>query len=386
MASAEVLDFTKLLAPIAGTNPAGADLRADASPSSAYYAIKDARNKARADERRLIVDDDPDAPPPDWKPVILNGTKALVDKSKDLEIVAYLTEALCRTQGFAGLRDGFRLAREYVEKFWDQLYPLPDEEGVDTRVAPLTGLNGDDAEGTLITPINKIPITESKGGSAPLACYHHQEALATSKITDAKVRDRKIEQGAISLDKFMAAVNESSNKFYGNLVEEITQALEEFAKLNAALDAKCGGRAPPASSIRTALTRCLDTVKDVARHKLAVAPPPDDKSKKGEAAGGAAAGSGAASANGSAASAAPPDTWVWSRDEAMNMLLKISEFFRRTEPQSIVSFALEQVVRWGRMPLPELMLELIPEENPRKAFFKQVGIKPPEPPKDEKKK
>jgi hypothetical protein len=36
------------------------------------------------------------------------------------------------------------------------------------------------------------------------------------------------------------------------------------------------------------------------------------------------------------------------------------------------------VVRWGKMSLPELLVELIPEDNPRSNLFKWVGIKPPE--------
>ena len=40
----------------------------------------------------------------------------------------------------------------------------------------------------------------------------------------------------------------------------------------------------------------------------------------------------------------------------------VAEYFRRTEPQSIMPYALEQVVHWGKMSLPELLSELIPEE------------------------
>src|SRR5262249_58644154 len=69
-----------------------------------------------------------------------------------------------------------------------------------------------------------------------------------------------------------------------------------------------------------------------------------------------------------------------TRDDAFRRLLEVADFFRRTEPQSVVPHALEQVVRWGRMSLPELLVELIPEEAPRKGLFKQVGIRPPEPP------
>src|SRR5205085_11733819 len=163
MATSEVLNFTKLLAPIAGDKPAGIDLRADPSSVSDFYVIRDARKAAsdaerRLDERKLDPGNEPVTP--DWRPGRDRGTKALAAKSKDLEIAAYVIEALVRLEGFAGLRDGFRLARELVERFWDGLYPLPDEDGVATRVAALTGLNGDNAEGTLINPIARVPITD----------------------------------------------------------------------------------------------------------------------------------------------------------------------------------------------------------------------------------
>src|SRR5947208_13126434 len=109
MPSPEVLDFATLLAPIPGDNPAGADLRADASPSSPYYAVKDARSAARAAERQLLLEGDENASPPDWRPVLQHGSKVLAERSKDLEVAAYMIEALVRLQGFPGLRDGFRL-------------------------------------------------------------------------------------------------------------------------------------------------------------------------------------------------------------------------------------------------------------------------------------
>src|SRR4051794_26825572 len=105
MPSQDVLDFVKLLNPIPGDKPAGADLRADAGPTSLYYQIKDGRNTARAAERRMEGGQE-DPVPPDWKVVVTTATKALTESTKDLEVTAYLIEALCRTNGFAGLRDG----------------------------------------------------------------------------------------------------------------------------------------------------------------------------------------------------------------------------------------------------------------------------------------
>jgi type VI secretion system protein ImpA len=374
MASPDLLDFAKLLAPIAGEKLAGIDLRADPSPNSAYYAIKDARNAARAGERQIVVDGEEGAKPVDWRPVLQHGTKALAEQSKDLEIAVYVIEALVRLHGFAGLRDGFRLARELTEQFWDQLYPLPDEEGLETRVAPLTGLNGDDAEGTLISPIAKVPLTDGSSAAGPFAYYHYQQASALGQMADEEAREKRIKQGAVSMPMLEKAVAETPGSFFTNLVDDLTQCQDEFAKLCVVMDDKCGSKAPPASSIRSALIACLDTVSHIARDKLA-APKPAA----------AAAEDATATPVGANGAAAAPKTGpdealgaIGTRDGAFRTLLKVAEFFRRTEPHTPVSYALEQAVRWGRMSLPELLSELIPDEAPRQQFFKQVGIRLPE--------
>jgi type VI secretion system protein ImpA len=378
MASAAVLDFAKLVAPIPGPKPTGKDLREELSPNSAYYALKDARNDARAVERQLVVDGEEPTTPPDWRPVLQLATNALTEQTKDLETTAYLIEALVRLHGFAGLRDGFRLARELVEKYWDGLYPQPDEEGVETRVAPLAGLNGDDAEGTLLVPIVRVPITEATS-LGRLDCTHYQQAVALAKVADAKVREQKIANGALSLEAFQKAIAESSPPFYSNLVEDLGQCLKEFTQLGAALDARCNGRSPPTSQIRTALESCLDVIKDVARAKLAAASAPAETAAKNGA-------PEPAPASGSAAGPGEAMDVLHTRDDAFRHLLKIAAFFQRTEPQSIVPYALEQVVRWGQAPLPELLVELIANDASRNELFKQVGIKPPERPKGDQKK
>lgn len=380
MASPAVLDFAKLLGPIPGDSLAGVDLRADASPESLYFAIKGARNTARAAERQIAMADEETKPaPPDWKPVLQNSIKALGEKSKDLEITAFLTEALVRLHGFPGVRDGFRLAREFIEKFWDVLYPRPDEEGMETRIGGLVGLNGDDAEGTLIGPIARVPITE-KTSVGQLTAANYLEALALGKIADPKAKQRKIDQGTPTLETFQKAVGESSAAFYVTLVQDLAEAQQEFTKLCAVLDQRCGPQAPPSSNIRSALEASLEAVNSVAKAKLeaaaaAAAPKPEAP----------AAAKGGAPAAGATPQSESVDA-IRTREDAFKHLLKVAEFFRRTEPHTVIAFAIEQVVRWGRMPLPDLLTELIPEEAARKNLFKQVGIRGGEPSKPEAKK
>ena len=360
MASPDVIDFASLLNPIPGDHPAGVDIRADASPGSLYYLIKDARSAARAAERRLPESDN-DSARADWRPVLKHGQKALAEKTKDLEVTAYVIEALIRLHGFAGLRDGFKLARGLVEQYWDGLYPLPDDDGIETRVGPLTSLNGEDSEGTLIAPIAQVPVTDAGAGAGPFASYHYQSA-ATLEQVDAEAREKRIQQGAVTLSQIEKAASDSSVTFFVNLVDDLKACQAEFNGLCAALDARCDGRAPPSSNIRGALTGCLDAVMALARDKL-----PRESEEEGVVE------DRAAGANGRAA---PADTFR-QREDALQSLLKVAEFFRRTEPHNPVSYALEQAVRWSRMSLPELLEELIPDESSRGALFKQVGIRPP---------
>lgn len=369
MASKELLDFAKLLAPISAEKPTGVDPRSDTTPESLYHKIRDARKAAREAERPGKIDD---ANPPDWKLVQQLATKALAEKAKDLEIAAYLIEALLRLNGFAGLRDGFRLTRELVEKFWDGLYPLPekdpppDEPPLAARIAPLVSLNGEDGEGTLIAPMARVPITEATSIGDPYTLAHFNEGTSLKRITDKATLDKKLASGAVSLEMFKKAVAETQAPFYRNLVEDLNACTAEFAKFGEVLNKRCDGRGPPTSNIRNALNKCLETVKQEAGDKWKPVEPSKDGPKKDGAA--------EPGAPGAPATAVP--AVLQSREQALETLRKVAEFFRHTEPHSPVSYTLEQVERWARMALPDLWAELIADEAPRKNVFKQVGIRP----------
>jgi type VI secretion system protein ImpA len=367
MATADVLEFTKLLAAIPGDKPVGADLRADQSPVSEFQAIKDARATASSAERE-VFEKGSDKVTPDWRPVLDRGTKALAEKSKDLDITAWLIEALVRLRGFAGLRDGFRLASELIEQFWDGLYPAAEDGGdVVDRFAQVLGLNGIDAEGALIKPVRRIALCDSPG-QGRLSFADYLQAKGLELLSDA-TRKKRIEEGAPTIEKVQAAIAETPTKFYADLIEDIQQAVEQFARFCSSFGAKSGFE-PQSGDLTKVIDEYQDAVKLLAGAKI----PKPQAAAAAPAAGAAAAGDGAI-----AAAEKPVDpSVIRDRNDAMDRLLKIAGYFRTTEPQSIIPYALEQIVNWGKMSLPELMAELIPNEDARKVLFKQVGIKPPE--------
>jgi len=363
MASPEILDFDSLLRPISDESPSGLELKADSAGSQLYYQVKDARDAASTAERErakfaILSDEEKEAEtspaPPDWRVVLKLATEVLSQHSKDLWIAAWAIEALCRLHGFAGLRDGFRLTRELSENFWEGIHPTPDEEGYLTTVAQLTGLNGADADGALIAPIERIPITDDSS-------YGY--------LTSAQYKDAAKGRGEIPLEAFDKAALEATTEFFQGLVEDITQAQAEFASLTTVLEEKCGkgpddySAAPPSSQIAGALRDCLDRVKSVARDRLAPEESGDgDESSELVEVGGNV----------------PADRKTMTREDAFRLLLQVSEYFRKTEPHSPVSYSLEQAVRWGRMSLPDLLGELIQDGSTRDALFRRVGIPDPD--------
>ncbi|MCG5240227.1 type VI secretion system protein TssA [Azospirillum doebereinerae] len=372
MPTPQLFDIEELLAAIEGDPDTGIDLRENASTD--YYAVKDARSAARAAERSMDVEDDTGALLPEWRTILDVSPLILRTQAKDLEVTAWFIEALLRAQGFAGLRDGFALARGLVEKFWDNLYPAPDEDGIETRVGPLTGLNGESADGTLIQPIRKVPLTL---GDTPYALWHYEQAIELSKITDENRRQARIDNGAVTWEQFEQSVRETPASEFRTLVEDIQGAIDEFEALGKALYDKAGYDAPPAGNIRNVLSAALDAVNYAARDRLATL---TDDAPLAEAAAGPSGGDGGAAGGAVAATAkAAIGGVVTTRDDAFRALLQIADFFRKTEPHSPMSYTLEEVVRRGRMTLPELLQELITDEETRRLFFVASGAKAPPP-------
>src|ERR1035438_8945428 len=111
---ASALYSDDLLDPISADQPAGADMRW----TPEWDRIKEAR---RADENldsgKWAKRDQKSA---DWRTVRELTTEAIRERSKDLQLALWLTEANIRMQGFAGLRDGMRITRELMVRYWDQ--------------------------------------------------------------------------------------------------------------------------------------------------------------------------------------------------------------------------------------------------------------------------
>src|SRR5262245_24811186 len=167
-----------LLDPISPEQPAGADMRWTAE----WDRIREAR---RADddldsgkwakrERKIA----------DWKLVQELAVKMLRDRSKDLQLALWLTEANIKLQGFLGLRDGLRLTRELMTRYWDKgLYPTV-EDGPEDRAGPFDWLNN-----KLVDSIAAIPITSRSDDGRDYSFIDLQDARRTGREDNCRGSD-----------------------------------------------------------------------------------------------------------------------------------------------------------------------------------------------------
>jgi type VI secretion system protein ImpA len=367
MASSAILDIQDLLTPISEEQPSGKDLRLDASPLSSYQTIKTARYAARDAEKNNLYNEGSGEADEYWRKILTLAPKILREESKDLEVATWLTEAMVRRYGFRGLLDSLQLIEGLLDQFWEHLYPAPDEDGIETRVAPLAGLNGTSNEGVLIAPIRRIPLTEGYT-PGPFAYYQYQQAVDVERTTNDDLREEKAEKLGFNLANIEQAVSASDEIFFVDLLEDMTAVIQGCRAIEKSLDSLCGSAdAPSTRAIVTTVEECRSAVNHIAKHKLPIQSEvvlADAPSQDGTAAPTIKSNTASVIANAAI-----------SRDAAFKQLLEIAQFFRRTEPHSPVSYALEKAVKWGNMALEDLIVELIPDSSSRKHFSELTGVK-----------
>src|SRR5580658_5546373 len=223
-----------LLNPIEGPNPSGVNLR--------YEPIYDKIKEARREE---------DQPPPgmaerdrkvaDNSLVIKLAKDVLANKTKDLQLAAWLTEALLKQQGFAGLKDGLSLCLGLTDKFWDTVYPELEDGDAQARGAPL-GFVGT----KLDIPVKLVPVVEK----APYGLLDQQQSREVGYEDQAKTDETKkkraqlLKEGKLAPENFDKAFEETTKKFYAQSEQDLDACLETLARLKKICDEKFGDDGP----------------------------------------------------------------------------------------------------------------------------------------------
>ncbi|BFM08562.1 type VI secretion system protein TssA [Halioxenophilus aromaticivorans] len=356
--------WLKMLAPVSNDLPAGTDTREDISPTSLYQEIRDARVLARNNERATLSSGDASYfSLPEWSIILDRAPDLIAHQSKDLEIVAWYIEALARHYGFAGIAAGFTLAKELLSNYSDSFFPRPDEDGISTQLAALSGLNGFGAEGTLIGPIKSILITQGDY-PGPLATWQCEQAFEIARIKDDERRTARLKQGGVSKDELDVITLQTDTHFLQSTLYDIDAAISAFADYQSVLDVFAETEPQPTGKIKEALEHCRQTLVYLAGPRINTATEPELEQESTDEQQQTLSEPGEIQRPGA----------INSRAQAILQLSKIADYFKKTEPHSPISYSIEQAIRWSELPLTELIKELIPDEPARKTFKHLSGI------------
>jgi type VI secretion system protein ImpA len=267
------IDIQAIMAPIPGDNPAGEDIRYSAT----FEELKEAR---RADDPLDRGDWQRDIKTADWNKIIALAGEALSNKTKDLQIAAFLVEALSNTEGFSGVAAGLNIITGFLRDFWDHLYPQIEEGDLEYRIGPLEFLNE-----RLWLPIKQIPVTDRTTAGYSWMKWQESRQVGSEKdlrnpngeVDEKKQRARAdmIAEGKLSAEEFDNAVTLSSKAFYQTLAQNVTACVEAFKRLDETVDEKFGREAPRLTELKTSLADCELLVSKILKEKKILEPDPN---------------------------------------------------------------------------------------------------------------
>ncbi len=253
------IDIEPFLTPISGPNPSGENL----FYTGVYDRIKEAR---RCDDLLEKGEWQTELKTSDWRQVIKTCSEAIMEKSKDLQIAVWLTEALLNQYGFQGLAFGLRLLTRLTTGFWETLYPRIENGDLDFRAGPFIYLN-EKMPGALYA----VPICDpdhSKGFSYYEWMESRQVGFDSGLDREQKDRRRQlIDSGKISAEEFKTAVNQSSIRFYSQLCNQLTECRDHLTALDDVVTEKFAQDPPGLTQITDAVEACLRVVERIYSEK-----------------------------------------------------------------------------------------------------------------------
>jgi type VI secretion system protein ImpA len=208
---------------------------------------------------------------PQWDVVAELSLEAL-KTSKDIRLCCFLTEAGIFLDGFPGLRDCLRLAREIVTRFWDQgLLPLIEDGDLDYRSGSLAWFNDRMADA-----VRLIPITSRSGGGENYSFSRFLQAQRIgSEDSIQKMAPDKREtvsslrsQGWITLDAFESAMKSTRRKHFEAIFQTFNEARQQFLDLEKVIDEKCGQASPSFKEARETFSDMLLLLQSTLKKKV----------------------------------------------------------------------------------------------------------------------
>lgn len=316
--------IAQLSQPVAEANPCGEDLE-----QTPYLASLDAF--------RIFGQVTPLEPAPDWANLKSTALEAL-SKGRDLRALANLAAALVRTDGLAAFLGTLSIVAQWLELYWDHVYPRVDEDAILRR-------------SSINCLADRIAIVD---GLRRAALISHRKLGAVS------LRDIELATGLVAPAQEGHTLPESQINavFASSSIDDllavralVDEGIGAVRRIETAMVSHCGVESAPSLE---GLTSYLDRVQRVVRERMTTHP---DAAK-------VAAGTPLESDADITSEADERSVAVGairSRQDALRALDDVAAFFRRNEPSSPIPLFIERARRLVAKDFLEVLADVVPE-------------------------
>jgi len=354
-----VLALEHYLKEIAPDSPCGENLETD----SGFISLE---QEAKGTPERQIGDSIVPAKDPDWKKV-RDLAFSLLERSRDIQVAMYLTCALVHTDGFNGLDNALTLIQEYLQKYWDDVYPRPDSED-DYPVLRMNTLSTLNDYNRIIDPLINIPLTISTLGNfswnqretskSKVDALSHMTQEAYSKRDFDKNSAATLEEAkkmaSDELTSIEAAFSSTNIETLKGLEKTIKHALEQAEGIVATTSDKVGSENAPDISRLIALLKSLQNFLD-EKIKQIEAIALEQSTSEAEIADQTGTGFTKESV------AKVKTTGIQTRQDVISEIDEICKYFEHYEPSSPVPFLLQRAKKLLSMNFMEILQDLTPD-------------------------
>ncbi len=324
-----IIDIDKLLEPVSGESPCGDDLEYDPEFGELERAAQGKPGHEMGEE--TIAPE-----PPDWTEVA-EAASSLFGRTKDLRVATHLAHASMSLDGVDGLASGLDLINRLLHEYWDDLHPKLDEEDDNDptlRMNSLMPLNGQDE---FVANLQRTVLVSSK----TLGRFSLRDIrLSSGEITLPEGDDTPVPDPAHIDAAFLDCELE---ELTGNS-EALDHCADTLADLEAYAREQVGTEfAPDLGNLSSELNK----VRGILREQLG---------RRGVAVDPVAGEEGAGEAEAPSMSGE-----IRSRDDAIRVLDRVSEYFRRNEPSSPVPLLLQRAKRLISKDFMEILRDMAPQ-------------------------
>lgn len=324
------INIDKLLEPVSEDAPCGEDLEYEPEFGELERAAQGKAGHEMGDTKI-------EAEPPNWNEVA-ELAEPLFARSKDLRVATHLTHANLNLDGLPGLASGLDLINKMLQQYWDNVHPELDAEDDNDPTLRMNSLMPLNSAEEFVASLDRATLVSSK----VLGKFSMRDMrLANGEISLAEGDDTAIPDPAHIDGAFLECEMDdlTANSDACSQCVDILKELEEYVR------DKIGIEFAPDLG---ALTSELGEIHAIYREQLA---------RRGVDLEPVEGGGGEAGA----AAPKPVSGEINSREDAVRVLDKVCEYFRKNEPSSPVPLLLQRAKRLVSKDFMEILRDLTPQ-------------------------